>query len=66
MPDDPNTAAEIFDVFFNGRPAPSREAKPQTVRIKLTREQAGELLQGKSLRFQAGPIIIELLQAKRA
>ena len=54
---------QMVDTFFNGRPAP---ATPQTVRVKLTREHMAELMQGKPVHFQAGPIAIELVQAKRA
>lgn len=63
MAADPNPLATMIDVFFNGRPAPG--AVPQTIRVKLNSTQIGELIQGKSLQFQAGPIAIELVAAKK-
>ena len=61
--EDPNPMATILDVFFNGRPAPA--ALPQPVRIKLNSGMLGELMQGKTLHFQAGPLAIELVAAKK-
>lgn len=63
MAADPNPIATIMDVFFNGRPAPG--ALPQTIRVKLNSAQIGEIMQGKSLTFQAGPVAIELVAAKK-
>lgn len=48
-----NPTAEIFDVFFNGRPAPKDQ--PYTVRVRLTPEHIAKLEAGQSLIFRKGP-----------
>jgi hypothetical protein len=60
---DQNPLAGILDTLFNGRPAPT-SAKAQTVRIKLNQENLASLLQGDTVKFQAGPILIELVQSR--
>jgi hypothetical protein len=62
-PPEPESIAQIIDTFFNGRAAPA--ALPQPVRIKLNSTQIGELMQGRTLHFQAGPLAIELVAAKK-